>query len=642
MGDAVEPVLVRLREGGCAVVLPAYDWDRPQVLWPMRDAAAREWPLEALAAASDGVAVRVIPPNRVPQEEAGLPRGRMGHWFWGPILACRSMYWRVGIAALLTNVFALTASIFSMIVYDRVLPNNAIDTLTALLIGVTLILVSDFIIKTVRGYFLDVAGARADAMIADSLFDQVLDMDLAARKGSVGSLANVLKEYENIRDFLTSATLTTLIDLPFALLFLAVIASIGGPIVWVLVIIIPIMILASLAVQPQLSKLVQTSFEDGQTKHAVLVETLSGLETIKAVGAGAQMRHRWQKAIAHQAQVGLKTRMLSQFAGNVASLGAQASTIAVVSVGVYLARDGSIGTGAIVACSMLAGKAVAPLAQLAQLMTRVNQSISSYKALRELMAAPREHPPSAQFLPHTRIRGELEFRDVSFKYPGQQTGGLDAMSFRIRPGEKVAFIGRVGSGKTTLSKLIQGLRQPSEGVVLVDGCDLRQYDKADLRRHIGTVLQDVWLISGTVSHNIAMGGMRPSQEDIVWASKVGGVHDFIASHPDGYNLKLAERGEGLSGGQRQAISIARALVGRPSVLIMDEPTSAMDINAERQLMERLKGELGGTTLLLITHKANLLDLVDRVIVIDQGKVVADGPKEKILQPQASQATQGGA
>lgn len=635
--DAVEPVLVRLREGGCAVVLPAYDWDRPQVLWPMRDIKPQEWPLDALAQASDGTAVRVLPEVRGPEEEAGLPRGRMGHWFWGPLLAGRSMYWRVGVAALLTNVFALTASIFSMIVYDRVLPNNAIDTLTALLIGVSLILVSDFIIKTVRGYYLDVAGARADAMIADSLFDQVLDMDLAARKGSVGSLANVLKEYENIREFLTSATLTTLIDIPFALLFLFVIATIGGPIVWVLAIIIPVMIVASLAVQPQLRKLVQTSFEDGQTKHAVLVETLSGLETVKAIGAGAQMRHRWQKAIAHQAQIGLKTRMLSQFAGNVSNLGAQAATVAVVSVGVFLAQDGSIGTGAIVACSMLAGKAIAPLAQLAQLMTRINQSISSYKALRELMAAPREHPPNAQFIPHGRLRGEVEFRQVGFQYPGQQTGGLQGMSFKIAPGEKVAFIGRVGSGKTTLSKLMQGLRQPTEGVVMVDGCDLRQYDKSDLRRHIGTVLQEVWLISGTVQHNIAMGGMRPSPEEVMWAAQVAGVHDFIAAHPDGYNLKLAERGEGLSGGQRQAISIARALVGRPKVLIMDEPTSSMDINAERQLIERLKQELKDTTLILITHKATLLELVDRVIVIDQGRVVADGPKEQVLQPQAAAA-----
>ena len=632
LSQVVEPVLVRLKTGGCAALLPSHEWNEPMVLWPFLSPQLQQWDVAALAEASDGWCARIQPPLRPPKEEEHIPQGRMGHWFFGPLLAARSMYWQVGIAALLTNVFALASSIFAMIVYDRVLPNNAMDTLAALVMGVGLVLVSDFVIRTVRGYFLDVAGARADAIIADSLFEQVLDIDLAARKGSVGSMANVLKEYESIREFLTSATLTTLIDIPFAIIFLVVIAAVGGPLVWVLLIIIPIMVAASLVVQPELRRLVQTSFEDGQTKHGVLVETLSGLETVKAIGAGAQMRHRWQKAIAHQAQIGLKTRMLSQFAGNVSNFGSQAASIAIVSYGVFLARDGSIGTGAIVACSMLAGKAIAPLAQLAQLITRINQSIASYKALKELMESPREHPPQTVFNPREGVKGEIEFSHVVFQYPGQQAGGLTNVSFRIKPGEKVALIGRVGSGKTTVSKLMQGLRIPTEGAVLVDGCDLRQFDKADLRRHIGSVLQDVWLMSGTVGHNIALGGLRPTQQDVLWAAEVAGVHDFIATHPDGYNLRLSERGEGLSGGQRQAITIARALVGKPPILIMDEPTSSMDVNAERLLIERLKANLPDSTLVVITHKSSLLDLVDRVIVIDQGKVVADGPKEIVLNP----------
>ena len=432
---------------------------------------------------------------------------------------------------------------------------------------------------------------------------------------------------------MTSATLTILIDIPFAILFLAVIAAIGGPLVWVLIVIMPIMVLASLAVQPQLRRLTQTSFEDGQNKQSILVETLSGLETVKAVGASGQMRKRWQKVIAHQAQIGLKTRMLSQFAGNVANLGSQVSTIAIVAVGVYLAKDGSIGTGAIVACSMLSGRAIAPLAQLAQLLTRVNQSLASYKSLKELMSQPREHPPNVTYLPRDKIEGSIELKDVSFRYEGQQSGGLEKVSIKINPGEKVAIIGRVGSGKTTLSKLILGLQKPTEGAVLVDGCDLRQFDKADLRKNFGTVLQDIWLMSGTVRHNIALGTVRPSQKDILEAAEVAGVHDFIASHPDGYNLKLAERGEGLSGGQRQAVAIARALVGHPSVILLDEPTSAMDVNAERTLIERLKARIKDSTLIVITHKATLIDLVDRVIVMDQGRVVADGPKDKVLNPQ---------
>jgi ATP-binding cassette subfamily C protein LapB len=345
------------------------------------------------------------------------------------------------------------------------------------------------------------------------------------------------------------------------------------------------------------------------------------------------MRKRWQKAIAHQSQIGLKTRMLSQLAGNAANLGMQASSVAVVAVGVYLARDGSIGTGAIVACSMLSGRAIQPFAQLAQLLTRLNQCVVSYKSLKTLMSLPREHAPNVNYIPRGRIQGAIELRDVSFRYEGQQSGGLEKISIKINPGEKIAIIGRVGSGKTTLSKLILGLQKPTEGAVLVDGCDLRQFDKADLRKNFGAVLQDIWLMSGTVRHNIALGAVRPSQKDILEAAEVAGVHDFLATHPDGYNLKLAERGEGLSGGQRQAISIARALVGRPSVILMDEPTSAMDVNAERTLIERLKPRVKDATLIVITHKGTLIDLVDRVIVMDQGRVVADGPKDKVLNPQ---------
>ena len=633
--EAVEPVLVRLKSGGAAVLLPSSEGDAPLVLWPVRSMEEEDWPVESLFEACDGMMVAISPPLRVPKDEEHLPRGRMGHWFWGPLMAAKPMYVQVAIAALLTNIFALTTSIFSMIVYDRVLPNNATDTLLALLVGVSLVLLSDFAIRTLRGYFLDVAGARADAIIADTLFEQVMDIDMSARRGSVGSLANVLKEYESIREFLTSATMTTLIDIPFAIIFLMVIASIGGPLVWVLVVIMPLMVLASVAVQPQLRRLVQTSFEDGQSKHSVLVETLSGLETVKAVGAAGHMRKRWQKAIAHQAQIGLKTRMLSQFAGNAANLGSQVSSVAIVAVGVYLARDGSIGTGAIVACSMLSGRAISPLAQLAQLLTRVNQSLASYKALKDLMAQPREHAPNVTYIPRDRIEGAIELRDVSFRYEGQQSGGLEKVNIKINPGEKVAIIGRVGSGKTTLSKLILGLQKPTEGAVLVDGCDLRQFDKADLRKNFGTVLQEIWLMSGTVRHNIALGAVRPTQKDIMEAAEVAGVHDFLATHPDGYNLKLAERGEGLSGGQRQAISIARALVGKPSVVMMDEPTSAMDVNAERLLIERLKPRIKDATLIVITHKATLMDLCDRVIVMDQGRVVADGPKDKVLNPQAA-------
>jgi ATP-binding cassette subfamily C protein LapB len=588
-----------------------------------------------------GTFVAVSPPLRVPTDQVNAPRGRFGHWFWGPLSTARSLYVQVGLAALLTNVFALATSIFTMIVYDRVLPNNAIDSLIALIAGIAIVFVSDFIIRSLRGYFLDVAGSRADMAIADALFDHVLDLEMRARRGSTGSLANVMKEFESVREFLTSATLTTVIDIPFALLFVAVIWAIGGPMVYVPLILIPAMLLVGVALQPSMRRLVQTGYEDGQTKHSVLVESIAGLETIKALGAGPVMRGRWQRAIAHQARVGLKTRFLAQFAGNFANFVSQVSQVAIVSMGVFLVAKGQIGMGAIIACSILAGRAIAPLAQLAQLLTRANQSYASYKALAKLMNEPREHQPSRQLMPRESLDGAIELRGVSFSYPQQQAGGLNGVSLKISAGERVAIVGRVGSGKTTLAKLLLGLYAPNAGAVLVGGADVRQLDPADLRRNIGAVMQEIWLMTGTVRQNIALGAHYPVDERIVEVAQLAGVHDFISAHPEGYNLRLGERGEGLSGGQRQAITIARALVGQPPILLLDEPTSAMDINAERQLIERLKPVIGTATLVVITHKATLLELVDRVIVLDQGKVVADGPRDKVLGAGGG-STSGGA
>jgi len=297
--------------------------------------------------------------------------------------------------------------------------------------------------------------------------------------------------------------------------------------------------------------------------------------------------------------------------------------------------------GAIIACSILAGRAIAPLAQLAQLLTRANQSYASYKALAKLMNEPREHQPSRQLMPRESLDGTIELRGVSFSYPQQQAGGLNGVSLKISAGERVAIVGRVGSGKTTLAKLLLGLYAPNAGAVLVGGADVRQLDPADLRRNIGAVMQEIWLMTGTVRQNIALGAHYPADERIVEVAHIAGVHDFISAHPEGYNLRLGERGEGLSGGQRQAITIARALVGQPPILLLDEPTSAMDINAERQLIERLKPVIGTSTLVVITHKATLLELVDRVIVLDQGKVVADGPRDKVLGAGGG-STSGGA
>ena len=624
---------MQLANGHTAVVIPKTEEHPAQVLMPHLQDKPHTLNVDELSALYTGKAFIIEAPLSLAEGDAKTHQGRYGHWFFGPLYAARSIYVQVGLAALLTNIFALVSSGFSMIVFDRVMPNGAIETLIALIVGVFLIFIADFVIRTLRSYFLDTAGAQADMIIADTLFEQVVDMEISARKGPIGDMANTLREFESLRDFMTSATMTTFIDIPFAFLFLLVIWLIGGPIVWIPIIAILMVVLTSLAVHPRLKKLTQTSYEDSKTKSSVAIETLHGMETIKAMGAGAIMRKRWQDSIAHQSAVGLKTRMIAQLAGNVSNFANQFVSVLTVTVGVFLIQKGEIGTGAIVACSMLAGRAVAPLAQLTQLLTRLNQSIASYKSLSDLMQQPREHRANAAYLNRQEWGGSIEFREVSFNYPDQSQGGLQNVSFKINSGERVALIGKVGSGKTTIAKLILGFYQPTSGAILIDGIDTRQIDPADLRRNLGVVMQDVWLMTGTVKHNIAVGGFNPSDEDILEASQIAGVHDFIAPHPDGYGLRLKERGEGLSGGQKQAIAIARALVNRPPILLMDEPTSAMDINGEKILIDKLKRQLITQTIVMITHRASIIDLVDRVIVIDGGKVVAQGPKSDFMKPQ---------
>ncbi|MEY2686499.1 MAG: hypothetical protein RL375_697 [Pseudomonadota bacterium] len=632
-----QPVLLVDRAGEPNVLVgpvgPA-EADRWEVYLSATDATVELTGAEVLVRCG-GTALQVQPPERLAASARASAQGRHGHWFWGPNLLARPLLTRAIVASVVTSVFALASSMFTMIVYDRVIPNNAIDTLWAMLFGVTIVFVSDFAIRSVRGYFLDVAGSRADVAIADAIFDHVLDLDMRAQRGSTGALASVLREYESIRDFATSATMTTLIDIPFALLFIVVLYWIGGPMAWVPVIAIPLIVAAGLLLQPNLKRHAASAQDDSQTKQGVLVETLAGLETIKALGAGAVMRRRWQAAVTHQARQGMQARLLGLLAGNWANLVMMVSQVAVVTVGVFLAAKGQVGSGAIVAASILCGRAVQPLAQLSQLLIRLNQSMASYRSLARVMALPREHGPEQQTLAHDRLDGAIELREVSFRYPGGEEPVLDKISLRIAAGERVAIIGRVGSGKTTLVKMLLGLHRPDEGQLLVGGVDARQIDPADLRRNVGSVLQDVWLMTGTVRQNIALGADRPSDDEVRHAATLAGAHEFINRHPKGYQMRIGEQGEGLSGGQRQSLAMARALIGGAPILVLDEPTSAMDPAAERQLLDRLRSTLKGKTVVLVTHKPSMLDLVDTVIVLDGGRVVAHGPKDRVMRSQTS-------
>jgi ATP-binding cassette subfamily C protein LapB len=565
-----------------------------------------------------------------PRASMALAEKEQAHWFRSAMAANRWSYMQVGLAAAVSNILGLTTSIFIMVVYDRVLPNEAVESLVALTIGVAIALGFDFAIRTLRAGFIDRAGQRADVSMGRAIFDRVMSVQLAARSGSTGATAASLREFEMIRDFFTSASLVAIVDVPFIFLFIAVIYFIGGPLAIVPFLAVPAVLLVAFATQPFLSRLAERSFADSQSKQSVLVEALSGLESIKAARGEARMKSRWDRALAAQAEHGVKSRAISQLALNATAFVQQISQITIVFYGVFLIMDGTLSTGALIACVILTGRTLAPLAQIAQTLTRITQTRTAYRAIDRMMQADNERPAGRRYLARDRLAGQIGFHKVRFAYPNAAENSLDDVSFEIKSGEKVAILGPIGSGKSTLVRMILGLYQPVSGAVRIDGTDIRQIDPGDLRRNVGAALQDPWLFSGTLRENIALGAPYATDTQILEAAQVSGVEDFVARIPDGYDLVVGERGEGLSGGQRQSIALARALLGRPPILVLDEPTSSMDVMTEKAVIARLKAHAADLTLIVVTHRPSLLELVDRVIVLGQGKVVADGPKETVI------------
>jgi ATP-binding cassette subfamily C protein LapB len=571
--------------------------------------------------------------NRRTVENLAIFPGIEVQWFWSTIWKNRDLYIQSALASFLTNFFALGTSLFAMIVYNRIIPSNALESLTVLVSGMLLLMVVDYAIRSIRNHFLSAAGIDSDLALADRLFTQVMDLQFKTRKGSVGALANTLKEFEHIREFFASATLVSLIDVPFAFIFLLAIILVGNWMALPVVIGIFCVIAVTLYIQPRMKALAKSSFEDGQSKHSVLVESLTGLETIKLLGAGGFMRRRLRVVLERQADVSEQTKNNTHFSSNFAQSIQQLVQMAVVAVGAYLVSDGHIAYGAIIAATMLSGKALAPFAQVSQLMVRLNQINVSYEALNELMKQPKEHPEDKFFLPRERFKGSIEFVNVTFTYPGQQSPVLQDVSFKINAGERVAMLGHVGSGKTTISRLIAGLYEADSGSILIDGIDVRQIAPSNLRENIGFSMQDVWLMSATVEQNITLGAIDTRPEDILWAGAIAGVSDFVDKHPDGYKLVLKERGESLSGGQRQTISLARALVRKPAMVILDEPTSSMDARSEQVFVNRFKNSGLPSTLVVITHRTSLLTLVDRVVILENGKVAGMGTTEQFMKAQ---------
>lgn len=553
------------------------------------------------------------------------------HWFWSAIRANRWSYGQVLLAAFMINLFSLAGSVFIMVVYDRIIPNNAVESLVALVAGMAIVVGFDFTLKMLRAYFIDHAGRDVDESVADTIFNRLMSVRLSSLPGSQGALANTVREFDSLREFFTSATMAAFVDLPFILFFLVVIGIIGGPLVVVPAIAVPLVLIIGTVIQPFLARISGEGYAQGRSKQAALVEMVGGIETLKTLPGSDLFAERWRNAVRNHSKVGMRSRLLSQLAVNSASTAQQLAQVVVVTYGVFLVMEGALTMGSLIATVIITNRCLAPLGQLANTLVRFNHARNAYQALDKLMNAPRDLAQTGGVLRRPNLKGRIEFRDVTFRYPGQSQKALDRVSFAIEPGEKVALLGKIGSGKSTIARLIAGLYEPEDGTILIDGTDVRQILREDLARNMGFVLQDAMLFSGTIKENITLGAADVNDEAVLKAARISGVDDFLGATPNGYDLRLADRGQGLSQGQRQSLAITRALVRDPNILILDEPSSAMDFNSERRLVSRLKESLDAETMVIITHRPAVLEMVDRILVLADGRVAAQGPKNDVLK-----------
>ncbi len=626
------PAVLLLRNDEACVLM---GWDasgeNARLLFPESGQGTVTLSRAALAERYLGIAIFARPHFRFDVRTPQVGDVKLRHWFWGALAEQWPVYRDVLGAALLINLMALAMPLFTMNVYDRVVPNRAIETLWVLALGVLLVIAVDMALRSLRGYFIDLASARIDMDLSARIMERVLGVRMEARPAAVGAFSSNLRSFESVRDFITSASVTAFIDLPFALLFVLVIGVIAWQLVIPVVAAIVLVVIYAYILQYKMHALSETTYRAAALRHATLIESLTALETIKTQGAEGVMQSKWEKTVSYVARINNQMRFLSAAATNGAMEIQQLVNVAVVIAGVYLIGDGKLSMGGLIACTMLTSRAVAPLGQMVGLLMQYHNAKVALASLEQVMQNPVERPADASFVHRPELKGDIEFRDVVFNYPNSQVAALKGLSCRIKAGDKVVVIGRIGSGKTTLQKLLLGLYQPTSGAVSIDGVDLRQLDPADLRRNIGYVAQDVTLFYGTLRENIAIGAPYADDAAIVAAAEAGGLTEFVNRHPDGFEMMIGERGDSLSGGQRQGVAIARAFLMDPPILMLDEPTSAMDFSSEQHFKERLRLMAAHKTVLIVTHRNSLLDLATRVVVVDDGKVVADGPRDQVMQ-----------
>ncbi|MDD2060878.1 type I secretion system permease/ATPase [Pseudomonas sp. GD03860] len=623
------PVLLLLKEGRCAVLRRFGDDGRLLIL-PSEAEGGEQWvSREELNQAYSGEALFARPRHELEDLRAPL-MPRVNAWFRDTLKLSRWLYSDAILASLLINLLGLMVPLFVMQTYDRVVPNQALSTLWVLVAGLLIGTLFELILRVVRAHLLDQAGKKTDLILSATLFERITGMSMKARPATVGGFAQSIHDFQGLREFLTAVTLTSIIDLPFVVLMLLVIGLLGGWLVVIPLIAFPVTILFALFIQVRLRDTVQKSLALGAVRQALLIETLGGLETLKACSAESERQYQWESTHGALTRLDAHARNLSALATNGTLFIQQFCGMATIVAGVYSIIAGNLSVGALVASYMLGSRVLAPLGQIAGLITRYQQAQLTMRSTDALMALPQERQAGQQPLERTQLHGALEVSHVTFRYGGQNAAALNGVSFSVKPGERIGIIGRSGSGKSTLARLMMGFYAPDEGQILLDNLDLRQLDIADLRNQIGYVAHDLPLLAGSLRDNLTLGARYVSDARMLEVAELTGVSELARQHPQGFDRPVGERGQLLSGGQRQAVLLARAMLLEPPIMILDEPTSHMDNASEDQLRHRLQDWVQGKTLLLVTHRTSMLSLVDRLLVLDNGKVVADGPKEAVI------------
>ncbi|MBG0789675.1 MAG: type I secretion system permease/ATPase [Desulfovibrionaceae bacterium] len=625
----VLPCILLLRGGNACVLLDTTK-DTARVMVPGHGMDETEVPLARLEAEYTGYAILCRRKSRLDKRASELKLLKTKRWFWGVIAHFWPIYRHVMVASIMTNLIIVASPLFIMNVYDRVIPNNATDTLWVLALGIAVAYMFDFLLKNLRTYFVDVAGRNADVLLGSKIMNHLMSARLDHMPESAGAVANNIREFESLREFFSSSSLVALIDLPFLFLFILLIYYIGGPIAYPIFIAVPVVVLFGIFLQIPFQRIIESHYKESTQKNALLFEIVQGLETIKTSMAEGRMQARWENVVGMSAESNSRAKIMANISISFSVFITQLVSVCVVVIGVYLIAKGEMTVGGLIAGNILASRSMAPLSAVAGLLSRFQQSRMALNALDMLMAMPSERPEDKEAFHYGTIEPSLTITDVSFSYPGTDKAVLHDVNLKLRPGEKVGIVGRTGAGKSTLGKLCVGLYQPVEGSVQVGDIDLRQMDVADLRRKVGYISQDSLLFYGTLKDNIAFGLPEADDQSINHAAEIAGVNDFVRDHPAGFGMMVGERGTSLSGGQRQAVTIARAILPDPEILIMDEPSSNMDNQSEYRLKERLRRHAKDKTLIVITHRHSMLDLVERLVIMDRGRILVDGPKKAVL------------